>query len=253
MRRRDLIGLITASAVVTLDGTSATVALPAVRDALQLRYSDMQWIGDAPLLALAALLLPAGVVADRLGRTRTVHLGLVGFMLASLACAAATSGGALIGLRLAQGAAGALILPGVVATMRGAYQDGATRTRVFGLWAAGTGLASAAGPLLGGGIIDLFSWRAVFLLSALVSGAGLALLWRTEADEVTAERRPVPVLSTLALAVAVAAAAYVLIEVPAAGWDNTAIAAAARRLGDSPRLWCEEQAASHTSRDHGLA
>lgn len=130
MRRRDLTGLITASAVVTLDGTSATVALPAARRPAAAPFRHA-WIGDAPLLALAALLLPAGVVADRLGRTRTVHLGLVGFMLASLACAAAMSGGALIGLRLAQGAAGALILPGVVATMRAAYPDGATRTRVF--------------------------------------------------------------------------------------------------------------------------
>lgn len=224
---RELAGLIAASALITLDGTAVTVALPSIRADLALRYAAMQWIGDASLLALAALLVPAGVLADRLGRMRTIRLGLLGFIAASLGCAAAAAGPALILIRVAQGAAAALVLPGVVAIMREAYTDPAERTRIFGLWAAGTGLASAVGPLLGGGLVDLIHWRAVFALSAGAGATALLLLRGVQAQPAPSLARPMPVASTVALAVFVAALAYLLIEVPAAGWSPASRFAAA--------------------------
>jgi MFS transporter, DHA2 family, methylenomycin A resistance protein len=136
MHRRQLAGLILASAVITLDGTATTIALPAIGRDLSASMSRLQWIANAPLLVLAAMLLPAGTLADRYGRVRILRVGLMGFVAASLACAMAPSDIAVIWARLAQGAGGALVLPAALAVLRGAYTDPGERARIFGVWAA---------------------------------------------------------------------------------------------------------------------
>lgn len=196
------IALILSSALVTIDGTAVTVALPAIGRDFSARFSVLQWTSNASLLALAALVLPAGALGDRYGRRRTMRAGLLLFATASIACATAPGTGWLIVARLVQGAGAALVVPGAIAILRATYTDETERTRRFGLWAGWSGLATAAGPLAGGLIVDLISWRAVFLLSAALAVATALLLG--SAPESRAERashsiRPTPALLIVAL------------------------------------------------------
>jgi MFS family permease len=215
--KKVLAGLILASALITLDGTATTIALPAIGRDLKVSVTTLQWIANAPLLILAAMLLPAGTLADRYGRIRMMRIGLICFVVASLGCAAARSELEIIGARFVQGAGGALVLPATLAVLRGAYTNSAQRTRVFGVWAAWTGAASAAGPLLAGALVDFWKWRAVFLPAAL-AGVVALLLIRREAPSASATRTsPVPVRATVALMVLLGGIAYLLMHGSAEG------------------------------------
>jgi MFS family permease len=219
MRGRELAGLILASALITLDGTAVTVALPAIRADLGVPFSRLQWIGNAPLLVMAALLMPAGVLADRFGRTRSVRLGTIVFAIAAAASAGASSGLLLIAARFLQGVSGALILPGTVAKLREAFDDPAERTRKFGVWAAWTGVASAVGPLLGGALADLVSWRGIFVLTAAAAITAFALL-RRGSEEATTRAHPLSASGTIALTIFLSALSYLLIEGATATWTS---------------------------------
>jgi MFS family permease len=176
MSRRDLAGLILASTLITLDGTATNIALPAIGHDLSAPVSRLQWIANAPLLILAAALLPAGTVGDRFGHLRVLRTGVVLFVAASLVCCAAGSDTVIIIGKFGQGAGGALVLPTVLAVLRRAYDDPVERTRIFGVWAAWTGMAGAAGPLLAGVLVDVVSWRSVFVMSIVLGISALMLL-----------------------------------------------------------------------------
>ena len=178
MRRRQLTALILASALITLDGTAVTIALPAIGRELSGSMTQLQWIVNAPLLALAALLLPAGTFSDRFGHVRLLRVGLMLFVAASATCTAARSNGEMIAARLVQGAGGALVLPPALAMLRAAYDDAAERSRIFGLWAAWTGVAGAAGPLVAGVVVDAWSWRTVFMMSAAIGVVSCSMAMR---------------------------------------------------------------------------
>jgi MFS family permease len=223
MRQRQLAGVIMASALITFDGTATTVALPAIGRDLSASISRLQWIANAPLLVLAAMLLPAGTLADRFGRVRVMRIGLIAFVAASCAAAAAASDAWVISARLLQGAAGALVLPAALAILRAAYTDADERARVFGIWAAWTGVASALGPLMGGAIVDLSSWRAVFLPSAVAGVAAVLLLERESGTGIT-RSTPVPARATVALSVVIGAVAYVLMQAADTGATAARIA-----------------------------
>jgi MFS family permease len=217
MPRRQLAGLILASALITLDGTATTIALSAIGRDFAVPISRLQWIVNAPLLVLAAMLLPAGTLADRFGRLRVIRLGLGVFVAASVMCVAAWSDLALIAAKFAQGLGGALVLPAVLAMLRGAYEQPAERTRGFGIWAAWTGAASAAGPLLAGLLVDLWSWRTAFVPSIAAGLLAIALLRRATWAEAAARPGPIPATAILALMALFGAAAYLLIQAPRGG------------------------------------
>jgi MFS family permease len=173
---RHLAALILASALVTLDGTAVTLALPSIARTLDMRASSLHWVSDAPLFVLAVLLLPAGAVGDRRGHFRTMRLGLVLFACAASTAAFATSSALLIAARALQGLGAAFILPSAFAVIRAAIDDPERQARKFGVLAAWTGAAAVVGPLLGGALADVISWRAVFGVSAslaLVACVGL--------------------------------------------------------------------------------
>jgi MFS family permease len=212
MPSAQLAGFILASALITLNGTATTIALPAIGHDLGTSVFRLQWISNAPLLSLAALLLPAGMVADRFGRVRVIRVGLVTFVAGAIACMLAPTDVALIGATFVQGAGGALVLPAALAPLRDAYSDAAERARVFGLWAAGTGVASAVGPLLAGGLVDIVSWRAVFAPSAAAAVAAILLVKGDVAGAAPTRRHPVPLVATLAMMLMLGAAAYLLMS-----------------------------------------
>ncbi|MFI7144937.1 MFS transporter [Nonomuraea sp. NPDC050022] len=158
--------------LVILDTTVLTIALPDLRTSLGGSLAGQQWVVNAYTVAFAASLLTGGAVADRYGAARIFKIGVAVFGVISLLSAAAPHLGALVAARALLGVAGALCTGGSLALLPELFPDPAARARATGLWAAITGTALAAGPLLGGLLVDLYGWRAVFLLNppiALVS------------------------------------------------------------------------------------
>lgn len=151
------------SAVSAVTGTVVNVALPSIQQDLGADTAGIQWIINAYLISLSALLLLGGSAGDRFGRRRVFEYGLLAFAAASLACAAAPTLPLLIVARLAQGVAAAAVTPASLAILQAVFipQD---RARAIGAWSGLGGIAAAIGPLLGGLLVDGVGWRSVFLL-----------------------------------------------------------------------------------------
>jgi DHA2 family methylenomycin A resistance protein-like MFS transporter len=164
--------------MVILDATVVNVALPALGRDLGGGVSSLQWVVDGYTLVFAGLLLSAGSLGDRLGGRRVFELGLLLFTLASAACAAAPSVPLLVAARVAQGLGAALLVPSSLALLRAAYHDPRERARAIGVWGAVAGIAAASGPVVGGVLVSVLSWRAVFLLNLPVGVVGLLLARR---------------------------------------------------------------------------
>lgn len=165
------------SGVAFLDGTVVNVALPAIGRDLHTGLAGLQWVVDGYLLTLGALVVLGGSLGDRLGRRRVFRWGLVGFMGASLACAAAPSVGALIGARFVQGIAAALLVPVSLALVSAPFHPD-DRGRAIGAWSGLSGVATAIGPFVGGFLVDSVSWRLVFVLNVPFVVAALILASR---------------------------------------------------------------------------
>lgn len=165
--------------VTQLDVTIVNVALDAIGDGFGAPTAQLQWVVDAYVLALAAMLLSAGAIGDRVGPKRALLAGLVLFGLASAACGFATGPLGLILARVAQGAAGALLIPPSLALIaHAAHGDDRRRAAAVGWWTAAGGVSIAAGPVLGGLLVETLGWRWVFFvnLPLCAIGAVLALL-----------------------------------------------------------------------------
>jgi len=210
-----------ASFVTFLDGTVVTVALPAISRELGGGIVTQQWVVDAYLITLSALILLAGSLADAYGRVRVMRIGLIAFGIASIAVAAAPDPLVLIVARAAQGAAGALLVPSslalITATMRGELQS-----RAIGVWTAFTTAAQLVGPLMGGLFVDLLSWRFVFVINVLPIAVNLVLLGRLHLDERERDVR-VDWVSGILCALGLGALVFALIEQERLGWATPAI------------------------------
>lgn len=183
VQRRVLVVAVLAAFVAFLDGSVVNVALPAIArelaDAQLGPLALQQWVVDAYLLTLGALILLAGSLSDVLGRRRVLAVGLVGFLVTTLACALAPTALALVVARALQGVAGALLVPSSLALVIATFARGdgpAGQSRAVGTWTAWTSTAMIAGPLVGGLLVDATSWRWVFVLSAVPAAVTLALL-----------------------------------------------------------------------------
>lgn len=170
--RRVLLAAVTSSCLVIIDSSGVSLALPAIQRELGGGLLLQQWVVDGYLLTLGSLLLAAGAVADRFGTERVLAVGTAAFTLMSLACGLAPAGWSLVGARVLQGAAGALITPSALALIT-ASAEGPVRLRLIARWTAWTAAASVAAPFLGGALVTLGSWRLVFLVN-LVPAAVLA-------------------------------------------------------------------------------
>ncbi|MFB4313910.1 MFS transporter [Actinomadura sp. 21ATH] len=161
-----------------LDATIVTVAAPAIAQDLGAGDAQIQWMIAAYVLALGAGLITSGRLGDQYGRKRLFMIGLAGFMLTSALCALATDPGTLIGMRAAQGLTAGVMVPQVFGIIRASFAAG-ERARAFGAYGAVQGLASVAGPLLGGLLVegDLFGlgWRTIFWINVPVSILALVI------------------------------------------------------------------------------
>ncbi|OZM71037.1 MFS transporter [Amycolatopsis antarctica] len=147
-----------------LDGTIVNVALPRIGAELGASVAGLQWILDGYLLALAALILIAGSLSDRYGRRRVFVIGVVWFGVASALCGAAVSTEMLVLTRVLQGVGGALLTPGSLAILQASFAR-RDRARAIGAWSGLGGIATAIGPLLGGLLVEVWSWRLAFLIN----------------------------------------------------------------------------------------
>lgn len=220
------------SGVAFLDGSVVNVALPSIGRDIGGAFGLLQWVVDAYLLTLSALLLLGGALGDRYGRRRFFLIGLVVFTLASLGCGLAGGGSALITARLLQGVGGALLVPGSLALINASVRAD-DRGAAVGTWAGLTGVASALGPFLGGWLIDAVSWRWVFFINVPVAAVAVLVTLR----HVPESRNPT-VLGppdfggALAATVGLAGVVYALIEVPVHGWSpGSALAAVVGAAG----------------------
>ncbi|MDH6542122.1 MFS transporter [Streptomyces sp. SPB4] len=209
--------------IVSLDNTVLNVALPSMRHELHASVSGMQWTIDAYTLVLASLLILAGSTADRIGRRKVFAAGLVLFTAGSALCSLAPTLEWLIAFRMIQAVGGSMLNPVAMSIITNTFTDPKERARAIGVWGAVVGISMAAGPLIGGLLVDSVGWRSIFWVNLPVGLVALALTLRY-LPESRAEhpRRPDPVGQLLVM-VLLGAMTYGIIEGPAAGWTSPVI------------------------------
>ena len=168
-----LAAAVLASGAAFLDSTIVNIALPTIARDLDAGFSALQWVLDAYLLTLGALLLVGGALGDMLGRRRVFEAGLIAFAATSLACGLAPSPTTLILGRALQGVAAALLIPGSLAILSTVFAPD-DRARAIGAWSGLAGVSTAIGPFLGGWLVDTSTWRWAFLVNLPI----LATAWR---------------------------------------------------------------------------
>ena len=206
---------------VNVDVTLVNVTLPRLVEELHVGTGDLQWIVGSYSLVFAALVLSAGSLSDRFGRRRALVLGLgiygVGNGLATLA----TNATGLIATRALMGVGAAVIFPTTLSIISNVFTDRRARAQAIGLWGAATGAAVALGPIVGGALLESFSWHATFLAKVpLAIGAIAMVLWIVpDSRDPEAPRLDLPgfLLSTLSLGTIV----FAIIEAPNGGWAST--------------------------------
>jgi EmrB/QacA subfamily drug resistance transporter len=168
---------ILASSLAYVDGSVVNVGLVAIGRSLAANAAALQWVINAYLLPLSALLLLGGAAGDRFGRRRILVLGISIFAVGSIVCALAPELGVLIAGRLLQGVGAAMLAPNSLALLGQSF-SGPAKGRAVGIWAAAGAIAGAVGPVLGGWLIDLGSWRSIFLINLPLAATAIYLAWR---------------------------------------------------------------------------
>ena len=224
-KRLTLVATILGSSMAFIDGSVVNIALPAIQQALHADAASTQWIVNAYLLLLGALVLVGGSAADLYGRRRIFLLGTAVFTTASIACGLAPNITLLVVSRAVQGLGAALLTPASLA-MLGATFDQHERSHAIGIWAGVGALTSAAGPVLGGWLVDHVSWRAIFLLNVplAIAAAGLAIFFASESRDDKAKR--LDWIGAVAIAIGLAAITWGLSAIPASGFHDTNVLAA---------------------------
>jgi len=225
-QRWTLLCTVIGSGAVFLDGTIVNAALKHIGQELPGTLigvlEGQAYIVGGYLAVLAALLILAGALSDHYGRKRIYSIGLVGFAATSALCGFAPSLELLVVFRLAQGAAGALLIPGSLALITQAF-DGPARGRAFGVWASATAALNILGPLLGGGLVDTLGWRVAFLVNVPLLGFALwATLRHIQESRDTETTGRFDWLGALVAALAVGGLAFGVIRGQANEWADAA-------------------------------
>lgn len=211
MKRWVLAATILGSAMAFIDTTVVNVALPVMQRELRATVAGAQWVIDAYLLVLSALILAGGALGDRFGRVRVFGIGVALFAAASTWCGLAPSAAQLIIARALQGAGAALLVPGSLAIIAAAFPR-EERGRAIGTWSSLTSLAIIAGPLLGGVLVQTISWRAVFLINIPIAVAVLWIVWKRMPADDAPQDGAVDWFGTLLVTVGLGGVAFAFIE-----------------------------------------
>ncbi len=221
-RRRQLVLAICCMSllIVSLDVTILNVALPAMQTDLHASTSGLQWTIDAYTLVLASLLMLAGSTADRIGRKRVFVVGLVVFSLGSLLCSLAPGLDSLIWFRMIQAVGGSMLNPVAMSIITNTFTEPRERARAIGVWGAVVGISMAAGPLIGGLLVDSVGWRSIFWINLPVGLAALLLTLKfIPESRAPKARRPDPVGQLLVIAL-FGSLTYAIIEAPDSGFTS---------------------------------
>ncbi|MGH2859646.1 MAG: DHA2 family efflux MFS transporter permease subunit [Solirubrobacteraceae bacterium] len=218
-RRLLILGICSLSLlIVGLDTTIVNVALPAIHRSLHSSLAGLQWTVDGYTLVIGSLLMLSGSTADRLGRRRVFQIGLWLFSLGSLLCALAPSLGFLIGARILQAIGGSMLTPVAMSIIRNVFEDPRERAQAIGVWSAVFGISMALGPVVGGALVDTFSWRAVFLVNVPIGLLAIVLTARSVPESRAAHPRRIDPVGQLLVVAGLAMLTYAIIQAPAAGW-----------------------------------
>jgi DHA2 family methylenomycin A resistance protein-like MFS transporter len=230
---------------IILDGSVLNVAVPTIRHDLGSPMAGAQWVLDGYTLPLAALLLTAGALGDRIGMRRMLLGGIALFTVASAACAAAPDIGALIAARAVQGVGAAALLPATLAMIPHLFASRAQQARAAVTWVAAGTVSVAAGPLVGGLLIDAFGWQSIFLINLPVGAVSAGLAWTTIA-ETPRQRARVDQAGQVTAAAALGLLTTALILGGSAGWAAPAtLGTLAAGIAASLAFWVAERYGRH--------
>ncbi|MBB5122872.1 MFS transporter [Streptomyces eurocidicus] len=211
-----------AQLTVLLDNTVLTVAIPSLTEDLRAATSDVQWMLNAYSLVQAGLLLTAGNAADRYGRKRMLMTGLALFGLGSLAAGLSESTGQLIAARAGMGVGGALLMTTTLAVIMQVF-DEEERAKAIGLWGAVSSLGFAAGPLVGGTLLNHFWWGAIFLINLPVAALGLLAVARLVPESKNPGGDRPDLLGALLSTVGMTGVTFAIISGPEHGWTSARV------------------------------
>jgi EmrB/QacA subfamily drug resistance transporter len=224
--RLTLVGTILGSSIAFIDMTVVNVALPRIQHDLGGGLAAQQWVVDAYLLTLGSLILVGGSLGDIFGEVRLFAVGVAAFGVASVLCAVAPDVTTLIVFRGVQGVAGALLTPASLAVITATF-SGTDRGAAIGTWTAWSGISTVVGPLLGGYLIEVSSWRLIFLLNVPIAAAtvAIALVFMPRREGGRRSTR-IDVVGATLCAAGLGGDVFGLNEQPRLGWGDPTIVAA---------------------------
>ncbi|MGW3241818.1 MFS transporter [Streptomyces sp. NPDC001070] len=209
--------------IVSLDNTILNVALPSMRRDLHTSISGLQWTIDAYTLVLASLLMLSGSTADRIGRRRIFRTGLVIFTVASGLCSIAPSLEWLVFFRMLQAIGGSMLNPVAMSIITNVFTDPRERARAIGAWGGVVGISMAAGPIIGGALVESVGWRSVFWINLPIGLLALVLTARYVPESRAPRPRRIDPVGQLLVIALLGSVTYAIIEAPAAGWGSPVI------------------------------
>ncbi|MCW2593521.1 MAG: drug resistance transporter, EmrB/QacA subfamily [Mycobacterium sp.] len=204
--------------IVSMDATIVNVAIPSIRTELHASASQLQWVIDVYTLVLASLLMLSGATADRFGRRRVFQIGLTIFAIGSLMCSLAPDIHTLIAARFLQGVGGSMLNPVALSIISQVFVGRVERARAIGIWGAVMGIAMALGPMLGGALIELGDWRAVFWINLPICAAAIVLTAIFVPESRSATMRDVDPIGQGLAVTFLFALVFLLIQGPEMGW-----------------------------------
>jgi EmrB/QacA subfamily drug resistance transporter len=209
--------------VISLDNTVLSLALPSIAEGLGSSASQLQWVVDAYILAIAGLLLTMGYLGDRLGRKPTLIVGLGIFALFSLGAALSNSTEMLIAMRAMMGIGAAIILPATLSILTATFRDAKERAQAIALWAATFALGMGIGPLIGGWLLENFSWSSVFYINIPVIAIGLVGGGYFIENSKTEHPRRIDIPGAILSIAGLFALVYAIIQAGMEGWGATPV------------------------------
>jgi len=224
-KRWTLAAAILGSSMAFIDGSVVNVGIPAIQRDLGASASEAQWVIESYALFLAALLLVGGVLGDRFGRRRVFMVGVAIFSVASIGCALSTTATSLIVARAVQGVGAALLVPGSLSLISAVFPEG-ERGRAIGTWSAFSGVTAALGPVIGGWLIDHYSWTWAFLVNLPFGAALLAMTVLKVPESRSHQAGGVDVRGASLVTVGLAGVVYAFIQAPSLGWSSIEVLAA---------------------------